>query len=185
MSFTNLYYKRTAGTPKPCYVCFKPTTTVLATINTVDFLYSCNVHLTDPGFASPFADPAAASKPALSQEDIGKVVAEWEERQKRKKEEKAAKEKADKEKADKDKDAKSADKDSKDKAKDKADNDSKDSLKVPGSLSPKPATAPMHERFTLHRDMFSLRQAEHRKRRQAAQAKDLAPRLPGAPRGTL
>ncbi|KAF7355048.1 DUF1742-domain-containing protein [Mycena sanguinolenta] len=188
-----LYYKRTAGTPKPCFICYKPSTTVLATINTVDFLYTCNVHLTDPGFASPFVDPAAASKPALSQEDIGKVVAEWEERQKRKKEkekadkEKAEKEKADKEKADKDKDAKAADKDSKDKGKgkDKADNDSKDSLKVPGSLSPKPATAPTHERFTLHRDMFSLRQAEHRKRRQAAQAKDLAPRLPGAPRGTL
>ncbi|KAJ7233148.1 VPS4-associated protein 1 [Mycena haematopus] len=186
MSFTNVYYKRTAGTPKPCFVCYKPTTTVLATINTVDFLYTCPVHLTDPGFASPFVDPAAASKPALSQEDIGKVVAEWEDRQKRKKEkEKADKEKADKDKSDKDKDkdAKAAsDKDSKDIAKDKVENDS---LKVPGSLSPKPATTPTHERFTLHRDMFSLRLGEHRKRRQAAQAKDLAPRLPGAPRGTL
>ncbi|KAF8211442.1 VPS4-associated protein 1 [Mycena galopus ATCC 62051] len=188
MSFTNVYYKRTAGTPKPCFVCYKPTTIVLATINTVDFLYTCPVHLTDPGFASPFADPAAASKPALSQEDLGKVVAEWEERQKRKKEkEKADKDKADKEKADKEKDSKTTDKD-KDKGKDKdkkADNDSKDSLQVPGSFSPKSPSAPTHERFTLHRDIFSMRQGEHRKRRQAAQAKDLAPRLPGAPRGTL
>ncbi|KAJ7873277.1 DUF1742-domain-containing protein [Mycena olivaceomarginata] len=180
MSFTNLYYKRTAGTPKPCYICYKDTTTVLATINTVDFLYTCVVHLSDPGFASP--------KPALSQEDIGKVVAEWEDRQKRKKEkEKADKEKAEKEKAEKDKDSKATDKDSKDKdkAKDKAGNDSTDSLKVPGSLSPKSPSTATHERYTLHRDMFSLRQGEHRKRRQAAQAKELAPRLPGAPRGTL
>ncbi|KAK7061460.1 DUF1742-domain-containing protein [Favolaschia claudopus] len=187
MSFTNLYYKRTAGTPKPCFVCYKPTTTVLATINTVDFLYTCPVHLTDPGFASPFADPAAQSKPAVSQEDVGKAVAEWEERQKRKKEkEKADKEKAEKEKTEKDKDSKAADNKDKEKEKVKdADNDSKDSLKIPGSLSPKPSSTPTHERFTLHRDIFSLRQTEHRKRRQAAQAKDLAPRLPGAPRGTL
>ncbi|KAJ7774217.1 VPS4-associated protein 1 [Mycena maculata] len=175
MSFTNLYYKRTAGTPRPCFVCYKPTTTVLATIGTVDFLYACPTHLTDPGFASPFVDPEAAGKPAPSQEDIGKVIADWEDRQKRKKEkedkQKAEKEKEDKEKADA--------KDDKGKAKE-------DSLKVPGSLfpSPKPST-PTHERFTLHRDMFAMRQGEHRKRRQTAQAKDLAPRLPGAPRGTF
>ncbi|KAJ7667704.1 VPS4-associated protein 1 [Mycena polygramma] len=177
MSFTNVYYKRVAGTPKPCYVCYKPTTTVLATINTVDFLYTCPTHLTDPGFASPFVDPAAATKPVLNPEDIGKVVAEWEDRQKRKKE---------KEKADKDKESKSSDKESKDKdtkgkdkAKDKDEEESTASPKLPGSLSPKPPSAPTHERFTLHRDMFTMRQGEHRKRRQTAQAKDLAPRLPG------
>ncbi|KAJ7781558.1 VPS4-associated protein 1 [Mycena metata] len=177
MSFTNVYYKRTAGTPKPCYVCYKPTTTVLATINTVDFMYTCPTHLTDPGFASPFVDPAAAAKPALSQEDVGKVIAEWEDRQKRKKE---------KEKEKADKDAKDTEKDSKGKAKEKTEGeDSAASPKLPGSLSPKPASTPSHERFTLHRDMFAMRQGEHRKRRQTAQAKDLAPRLPGAPRGTL
>ncbi|KAJ6627531.1 VPS4-associated protein 1 [Mycena sp. CBHHK59/15] len=182
MSFTNLYYKRTAGTPKACYICHKPTTTVLATVPLVDFLYTCPTHLTDPGFASSFVDPnasAAASKPALSQEDIGKVVAEWEDRQKKKEKEK--KEKEDKEKGNKD--TKDTDED---KGKDKA-KDTKDAMaspKMPGSLTPK-SPPPTHERYTLHRDMFSMRQGEHRKRRQTAQAKDLAPRLPGAPRGTL
>ncbi|KAJ7688434.1 VPS4-associated protein 1 [Mycena rosella] len=183
-TFTNLYYKRTAGTPKACYVCSKPTTTVLATISTVDFIYTCPTHLTDTGFASPFVDPEAAKPPALSQEDIGKVIAEWEDRQKRKKEKE---EKEKKEKAAKDKDSK--DKESKDSKDSKESKDSKDTddppPKFPGSLSPKAALSPTHERFTLHRDMFAMRLRDHRKRRQTAQAKDLAPRLPGAPRGTL
>ncbi|KAJ6599368.1 DUF1742-domain-containing protein [Mycena vulgaris] len=184
MSFTNLYYRRTAGTPKACFVCYKPTTTVLATINTVDFIYTCPTHLTDTGFASPFVDPEAAKAPAPSPEDVGKAIAEWEDRQKRKKE-KEEKEKADKAKAKESKDSKD---DDKAKTKDKGKDEPKDataSLKIPGSLSPKPAAAATHERYTLHRDMFSMRLGEHRKRRQAAQAKDLAPRLPGAPRGTL
>ncbi|KAJ7095095.1 DUF1742-domain-containing protein [Mycena belliarum] len=183
MSFTNLYYKRTAGTPKACFVCSKPTTTVLATINTVDFIYTCPTHLSDPGFASPFADPAAEKAPAVSQEDIGKVIADWEDRQKRK-QDKEKKEKEDNDKADKGKGKEKTDKDG-EKAKAGKDDLKDASPKVPGSFSPKSAPPPTHERFTLHRDMFSMRLGEHRKRRQAAQAKDLAPRLPGAPRGTL
>ncbi|KAJ7499222.1 VPS4-associated protein 1 [Mycena latifolia] len=180
MSFTNLYYKRTAGTPKACFVCSKPTTTVLATISTVDFIYTCPTHLADTGFASPVVDPEAAKTPTVSQEDIGKVIADWEDRQKRKKD------KEEKEKATKDKDSKDSKDD--DSAKVGKDTDSKDaagSPKFPGSFSPKSAPVPTHERFTLHRDIFSMRLGEHRKRRQAAQAKDLAPRLPGAPRGTF
>ncbi|KAJ7122741.1 DUF1742-domain-containing protein [Mycena epipterygia] len=159
MSFTNLYYKRVTSTPGPCYVCHKPTTTVLATINTVDFIYTCPTHLTDPGFSSPFVDPEAANKPALSQEDIGKVVADWEDH----------------------KDSKDTDED-KAKANDKS-KDSSTSPKISGSFSPKPAST--HERFTLHRDMFAMRLRDHRKRKQTAQAKELAPQLPRAPRGTL
>ncbi|KAJ7283498.1 VPS4-associated protein 1 [Mycena rebaudengoi] len=180
MSFTNLYYKRVRSPQHPSIVCYKPTTTVLATINTVDFFYTCATHLTDPGFGSPVVDPKPATdKPALTEEDISKVIAEWKDRQKKKK----AEEEKEKEKKDKDKQAegKSNDKsENNNKAKDK---DAADSPKFPGSLSPKPT--PTHERFTLHRDMFALRQGEHRKRRQTAQAKDLARQIPSAPRGTL
>ncbi|KAJ7937341.1 hypothetical protein B0H13DRAFT_2246570 [Mycena leptocephala] len=175
MSFTNVYYKRSARLgvdrrdPQALLVCYKPTTTVLATINTS---ISCTPART------------TSSIQALQPGGHWKVVAEWEDRQKRKKEkEKADKEKADKEKADKDKE-KDKDSKDKDKAKDTKDKD-EDSPKIPGSLSPKSTSTPTHERFTLHRDMFTMRQGEHRKRRQTAQAKDLAPRLPGAPRGTL
>ncbi|KAI0650152.1 VPS4-associated protein 1 [Trametes meyenii] len=176
MSFTNLYYKRAVGTARACYVCHKPTTTVLATINTVDFLYTCDTHLADPGFASQVGTSsdgvgAGGAKMGLSTEEIAKVKSEWEERQK-KKAEKAKEKEKEKEKDDKEKGA--VDKES-------------DSKKVPGSVSPPsstpaaPTPTPTHQRYTLHRDIFSLRLAEHRRRRQAVQAKELAPRLPGAP----
>lgn len=35
------------GTPRSCYICRRETTTVLATLKTEDFLYTCEVHLTD------------------------------------------------------------------------------------------------------------------------------------------
>ncbi|KAF9057440.1 VPS4-associated protein 1 [Panaeolus papilionaceus] len=169
MSFTNLYYKRTAGTPKACYVCYKPTTTVLATINTVDFLYTCPTHLVDPGFASLVSEPKAT--PAISAEEIAKVKAEWEEKQKKKAEKEKEKEK---------------EKDEKDNSKDKdSDGEKKVASSSRTSASPAlpssaPAT-PSHERYALHRDFFAMRQSEHRRRRQTKQAKELAPRLPGAP----
>ncbi|KAI9066379.1 DUF1742-domain-containing protein [Trametes sanguinea] len=181
MSFTNLYYKRAVGTPKACYVCHKPTTTVLATINTVDFLYTCDTHLSDPGFASQVGTSSdgvgagGAKKMGLSPEEIAKVKAEWEERQKKKAEK--AKEKEKEKEKDKDgKDSSTAE----DKDKKEADK------KVPGTLSPTsasptPPATPSHQRYTLHRDIFALRLAEHRRRRQVVQAKELALRLPGAP----
>jgi hypothetical protein len=115
-------------------------------------------------------DPAAA-KPVLSAAELAEIKADWEERQKRK----AEKEKEKSDKDNKDKDDKDAKSDSKDKAK-------------PPTISPTPTPRaetpkPTHERYTLHRDMFALRQAEHRKRRQTAAAKSLAPQLPSAPRG--
>jgi hypothetical protein len=68
----------------------------------------------------------------------------------------------------------------------KDDKDVKDAKtsKAPGTWSPSPPT-PAHQRYTLHRDFFAMRLAEHRKQRQTSQAKALAPRLPGAPRGGL
>ncbi|KAJ7591368.1 AAA-ATPase Vps4-associated protein 1-domain-containing protein [Mycena floridula] len=142
MSFTNVYYKRTTATAKACFICYKPTTTVLATINAVDFVYTCSGHLSDPGFASPIA--SESSKPALSAEEIAKIKEEYEEKQRKKAEKEKEKEKA--------------------------------KVVTPAS----PAT-PSHEKFQLHRDFFAMRLQEHRKRRQTAQAKELAPRFPGVP----
>ncbi|KAJ3520309.1 hypothetical protein NM688_g9181 [Phlebia brevispora] len=190
MSFANLYYKRAVGTPRACYVCYKPTTTVLATINTVDFVYVCDTHLTDPGFATEVkdtnADAAGGPKKAeLSPEEIAKVKEEWEERQKRKQEKAKEKEKEEKEK-EKDKDGKEKDdKDSKEASKEKE--SKKSASKSPPPTSPPSSTpaTPSHPKYTLHRDIFSMRVAEHRRRRQTAQAQALAPRLPGAPKAPL
>lgn len=158
---------------------------MLATVNTIDFIYACDTHLKDPGFASQVGSSAdgvgaGAAKMGLTPEEIAKVKQEWEEKQK-KKQEKAK--------------AKGQDKDEKDggqKTKDDGDEDKekdagKSAAKTPGSFtpptaSPSPPATPSHEKYTLHRDIFAMRLAEHRKRRQAAQARELAPRLPGAPK---
>jgi len=117
---------------------------------------------------------SGARKLGLSPEEIEKVKKEWEETQKKKKEKEEAKKKEKEEK----------EKDGKDKEESK-DTDKKPSSPISSATTSaaRPSPTPTHQRFTLHRDMFALRLSEHRKRRQAAQAKELAPRFPGAPRG--
>jgi len=148
----------------------------LATAGTVDFLYTCESHLKDPGFASRISD-GPSSTPVLSAEEIARVKAEFEEKQKRKAEK--AKEKEGEKGKGEDKDGGKANDDS---------NKDKTTKTPPKTTSPPPAPTPKqpsHEKYALHRDMFSLRTAEHRKRKQTAQAKELAPRLPGAPRNVV
>ncbi|EIN10374.1 DUF1742-domain-containing protein [Punctularia strigosozonata HHB-11173 SS5] len=185
-SFTNCYYKRTAGTSKPCYVCYRPTTTVLSTANTVDWVYTCDGHLKDPGFASPLDDGAVtpAQKAGLSAEEIAQVTKEWEERQKRKQQKAKEKEKEDKGDDKKDDDT-DKDKNEKPKERDSSKSSASASPKPPGSAATSPSPTPSHAKYALHRDVFAMRQHEHRKRRQAAQAKELAPRLPSAPMSAL
>jgi len=114
------------------------------------------------------------------------VKEEWEEKERRRKENK-----------DKEKDAEEKDQDKQGnevgggkKAEDSQEK-KPEIKKVPPTWSPSlsgqstPASRPTHERYILHRGIFALRVADYRRRRQAAQAKDLAPRLPGAPRSTL
>lgn len=102
------------------------------------------------------------------------MKADWEERQKHKAEN--AKEKGtEKGKGDDKGDGKPKDENNKDKT-------------PPKATSPAPAPTPQrpsHEKYALHRGMFALRTAEHRKRKQTAQAKELAPKLPMAPRSTV
>ncbi|KAG6826793.1 hypothetical protein H0H92_014376 [Tricholoma furcatifolium] len=163
MSFSNIYYRRATATDKACYVCYKPTTTVLATIDTTDFLYTCPGHLADRGFATQLGgEDEGGRKMGLTEEEIAKVKEEWEEKQRRKKEKEEDKEKEE------------------EKDKEKEEKEAKDKDKT----STEPVVKkPTHERYALHRDFFAMRQSEHRKRRQAAQARELGPRLPGAPRG--
>lgn len=166
-------------------MCYKPTLTVLATLNTVDFLYTCESHLTDPGFASRVGESgdgvgAGAKKMGLSPEEIAKVKADWEERQARKKEKEKEKVKEQEKDSEKDKTEDKEGKTTKGK-------ESTTSSKASAPPTPAPSTPspPAHERYALHRDIFALRLAEHRRRRQAAQAKELAPRLPQAPRAPI
>jgi len=146
-------------------MCLRPTTVVLATINSTDFLYTCATHLTDPGFASPLPNET----PRISEEELKRIKDEWEQKQKRKNELKKKQE-----------DGKSQDADKADKEKGKT---TPPATTV--SPSPPPTSKPQHPRFILHREVFAMRQAEHRKKRQTSQVKEVAPRLPGAPRGYI
>lgn len=115
----------------------------------------------------------------MSKEEIARIKAEWEAKEARKK----------------------------DKAKETSKSDGKDTggegekeegVKKNGAKSPSPgalsshspvassgATTPTHKRYSLHRDFYTMRQAEHRRRRQTKQMQELAPRFPGAPRGPV
>jgi len=152
---------------------------VLATSQAVDFVYTCDAHLSDRGFATRVSADGGTQtvekKLGLNDEEIEKIKEEWEETQKRKEEKAKAKEK------EKEAEDKKDDKSDKDKDKKKASTSPKQqSPSVSATPSP-----PSHERYILHRDIFTMRLAEHKKRRQVKQAKEVAPRLPGAPRGEL
>lgn len=144
--------------------------------------------ISDPGFATQLGESSdlvgapGAKKMGLSPEEIAKIKDEWELKQRLKKE-----------KTDKSKDSTSTDDSSKDNNKDGDKEEKKPSTPtspLPGSLptsgtSTPSAAKPTHQRYSLHRDFFAMRLGEHRKRRQAKQMQELAPRLPGAPRGGI
>lgn len=172
------------------FICHRQTTVVLATVDTSDFLYTCSSHLTDPGFATPLAAPAispspsgsstptpsasAKDKPKLSDAEIKKIAEEWEEKQRLKKEKDKDKDKAD--------DGPSDDKDTTNDEKKKKIPPPPAPIPVPTSTST-PTPASSHPQFVLHRQIFAMRVAEHKKRRQSAQVKQIAPRLPSVPSG--
>lgn len=154
MPLRNLYYQRTTGTEHQCFICFKGTTTVLATPDgTSDFLYTCTSHLTDPGFAKEIEDPLKAQ--------IEQAKKEYEERLAKRKAKKAKK-------------AKSKDKD-KDKKEDKDSSD--EELKPPKELPAGP------KKYTLHRDIFAIREDRIKQRTMAKKAKEVTLVLPSAPKG--
>lgn len=125
-----------------CWVCFKETTTCLATVTVDDFVYGaflshsefrqlkactvCPSHLSDTGFCKPIIDPN--EPPAVTQADIDKVKAEYEAKQAAKK-------------------AKKSDEDGKDKLK----------PKVAPPSTPPVAEVKKPKKFTLNRDFFAMR----------------------------
>ncbi|KAF2199687.1 DUF1742-domain-containing protein [Delitschia confertaspora ATCC 74209] len=111
------HHRRVAeASAKPCWICYKPTSSVLITPDNKDFFYICVGHLKDKGFCQPDAAEAAAvaakKKEELEQE-IRKVVKEYEEKKQRKKEKQKEKDKG-KDKESKEDKKKSEDEDKKD-----------------------------------------------------------------------
>ncbi|TXT08779.1 hypothetical protein VHUM_02907 [Vanrija humicola] len=176
----NIYYERKTATARGCYICHRPTQTVLATLRSEDYLYTCPGHLGDS--ATALASPA----PGPTAEDIRKVVAEYGVREARKAEKKAEAEK------DKDKDA---DKDKKSAfslggiasgGAEEVKDESKPASPAPPITANIPSsTAPTHNKYALHRSIFEARRADLIRKQQAARAKEVSKGLPQVPRGAF
>ncbi|PYH36472.1 AAA-ATPase Vps4-associated 1 family protein [Aspergillus neoniger CBS 115656] len=114
MSLQNIWHlRRVADTAaKACYICYKPSSSVLITPDNRDFFYVCPSHLQDRHFCSPIVDTEAAAAKAKEEamaREIERVKKDYEEKQQRKKNKDAEKEKDKKEDdKDKEKDDKSA-----------------------------------------------------------------------------
>jgi len=102
----------------------------------------------------------------LSEAEIQKVKEEWDAKQKVKKGKEPEKEKKDG----------SKDKDAKDKDGTKA--DEKTTPSSPSTIATTQSTQLSHPRFTLHRQIFAMRLAEHKKRRRVQVAKTKLPSVP-------
>lgn len=148
-------------------MCNRETRTVLW--NPQDWLYTCDTHLTDPGFATLIVDPSPVApppNPALNEEELKKIKEEWEERQKKRKDAAVA-----------------ANKDGETKKADMRAVITTENKKPPAQLFTSPNAEPTHQKYTLHRQVFAMRVNALKKKQQASQAKAVAPRLPLVPRG--
>ncbi|AFR97261.2 hypothetical protein C343_05406 [Cryptococcus neoformans C23] len=168
----NIYYERKVATEKPCYICHRPTVTVLATLKMEDWLYTCDGHLSDPGFASLIPPTTASPTPVRpSSEDIRKVVAEYKARE-----------------AEKSKSAGGKDKGGEggSKVQDKGKDKGKESPKSPASpapaSTPTPTPTPTHRKFALHRAIFDMRRNELKRREMGVKAREVGKGLPQVPR---
>ncbi|KAF2085918.1 DUF1742-domain-containing protein [Saccharata proteae CBS 121410] len=118
MALVNTWHHRRVADSqsKACWICFKPSSSVLITVDKKDFFYICPGHLKDRSFCQPDADEVAAAAEKKKKEEldreIAKVKAEYEEKQKRKKEKRKDKEK-DKDKKEKKEDKKAEDEEDK------------------------------------------------------------------------
>ncbi|GES62595.1 DUF1742-domain-containing protein [Aspergillus terreus] len=158
MSLSNIWHlRRVADTAaKACYVCYKPSTSVLITPDNKDFFYVCPSHLKDKHFCSPIVDAedqAAKKKQEAMAREIEKVKKEYEEKQKKKQKEKEKEKK-------KEKDQKSDDADKKTETTDKSDEKERDekieSIQKAESGNPSaPDDSPRV--FALHKNFYQMR----------------------------
>ncbi|KAL5120515.1 hypothetical protein ACEQ8H_001533 [Pleosporales sp. CAS-2024a] len=139
---------------KACWICYKPTTSVLITPNNKDFFYICPGHVSDRGFCQPDAEEAAAIEAKKKKDEldaeIEKVKKEYEEKQRLKHEKKKGKD-ADKDKA-KDKEAQR-----KDEEEDKQDEKAKDDKINELSKSKEQSQAQGPRIYHLHKSFYQMR----------------------------
>ncbi|KAF2462526.1 DUF1742-domain-containing protein [Lindgomyces ingoldianus] len=111
MSLQNVWHHRRVadGSAKACWICYKPSTSVLITPDNKDFFYICVGHLQDGKFCQPDADEVVAAAARKKKEELDReieaVKREYAERQKSKLERRKEKD----QNRDRDKDSKKQD----------------------------------------------------------------------------
>ncbi|KAF2004930.1 DUF1742-domain-containing protein [Amniculicola lignicola CBS 123094] len=157
MALQNVWHHRRVadGSAKACWICFKPSTSVLITPDNKDFFYLCTGHLSDRGFCLPdageAADAAARKKKDELDREIELVKKEYEEKQRLKREKRREKGK-DKDK-DKDKDTKKKNEDE-----DIEDEKTKDDKIKELSQSKDEAAVDLGPRiYTLNKNFYQMR----------------------------
>lgn len=113
------HHRKVAETAaKSCFICYKPSSSVLITPDSKDFFYICPSHLKDRNFAVPTDDEAKAVAERKKKEELDRAIEsvkkEYEEKMKKKKQQ---------QQKDKDKDKDATDKAAKDKDDNKASKD--------------------------------------------------------------
>lgn len=167
--------------------------TLQANADVTDFMYICPSHLNDPGFAKPALSPSSTASTTTStvpQSEIDKVKKEYEDRLERKKA-------ASSSEKDKDKESKgwiASGFSGLGSLASSAASSASNSLFPPTPPSPPPTTASAStavqtgpKAYILHRDIFSMRTTQARKKWEAKVAKERLQglNLPSAPRGGL
>ncbi|KAF2117720.1 VPS4-associated protein 1 [Lophiotrema nucula] len=113
------HHRRVAeSSAKACWICYKPSTSVLITPDNKDYFYICVAHLKDRGFCQPDAEEVAAEAARKKKEEldkeIEKVKKEYDEKQARKREKRKEKTKEKNKEKEKDTKKQEEDEDTKD-----------------------------------------------------------------------
>lgn len=172
MASQNLYHRRLVAESggKACWICYKPSSTVLITPESDDWFHICPGHLTDRKFAIPKDEEDMAKKKREEEleKEIEAVKKEFEEKQRKKKEKR------------KEKDAE------KDKKKDEQKEDEKDEKEKEEKLKEleqkkEPAKAAVQgpRIFELHKNFYQMRLQKKRDAEMAKKNRDRL-RAPGA-----
>lgn len=192
---SNHYIRRLTSSPKACFVCSRPSSVVLVshTAGASDFFYVCVSHLADRHFAtkiqtqSPASDNSITTSARLpdkvSQEEIDKVKAEWEQRQRDKRKQSSTETPAKDDKKEPQQGwlayiASSI----KDSTAGGSTNDQDKQQSALAKSSPPTSSAPVsHEHYALHRSFYNMRVDAHNKVLANKRAKEL--NFPSVPKG--
>ncbi|RJE20110.1 hypothetical protein PHISCL_07562 [Aspergillus sclerotialis] len=159
MSLPNTWYlRRVADTAaRACYICYKPSSSVLITPDNKDFFYVCPVHLKDRNFCSPIIDSEEEARKAKEEamaKEIETVKKEYEEKQLKKKEKEKDKKSKDEEDSKEKNKANEEQNKKSEKDQEKEKNDKIDSIKKSGTAS-KADEGPRI--FSLHKNFYQMR----------------------------